>query len=71
MPVEFVEELENIKIYENYWTYAKELKYGKVNANSIRKWNYNFLILNGVPESVADFIQGKNLNYCWFYALFG
>ena len=24
-----------------------------------RKWNYNFLILNGVPESVADFIQGR------------
>jgi len=24
-----------------------------------RKWNYNFLILNGVLESVADFIQGR------------
>ncbi len=25
----------------------------------IRKWQYNFLISNGVPESVADFIQGR------------
>ncbi|WP_456328114.1 integrase [Archaeoglobus sp.] len=25
-------------------------------AKYLRKWNYNFLILNGVPESVADFI---------------
>ncbi len=28
-------------------------------AKYIRKWNYNFLILHGVPESVADFIQGR------------
>jgi len=28
-------------------------------AKYLRKWNYNFLILNGVPESVADFIQGR------------
>jgi intergrase/recombinase len=26
----------------------------------LRKWNYNFLIYNGVPESVADFIQGRS-----------
>ncbi len=25
----------------------------------IRKWQYNFLISNGVPESIADFIQGR------------
>jgi len=24
-----------------------------------KKWNFNFLIMNGVPESVADFIQGR------------
>lgn len=28
----------------------------------LRKWNYNFLIYNGVPESVADFIQGRSSN---------
>jgi len=26
----------------------------------LRKWNYNFLIYNNVPESVADFIQGRS-----------
>lgn len=25
----------------------------------LRKWNYNFLIYSGMPESVADFIQGR------------
>jgi len=25
----------------------------------LRKWQYNFLIANNVPESVADFIQGR------------
>jgi len=25
----------------------------------LRKWQYNFMILNNVPESVADFIQGR------------
>jgi intergrase/recombinase len=25
----------------------------------LRKWNYNFLLYNNVPESVADFIQGR------------
>ena len=26
----------------------------------LRKWNYNFLLYNNVPESVADFIQGRS-----------
>ncbi len=26
----------------------------------LRKWNYNFLIMQNVPESVADFIQGRS-----------
>ena len=25
----------------------------------LRKWHYNFLLYNNVPESVADFIQGR------------
>ncbi len=28
-------------------------------AKYLRKWNYNFLIMHNVPESVADFIQGR------------
>ena len=30
-----------------------------VKPKYLRKWNYNFLIERGVPESVADFIQGR------------
>lgn len=26
----------------------------------LRKWQYNFLIYQGVPESVVDFIQGRS-----------
>ena len=37
----------------------KKIKYGRVSASTIRKWNLNFLIENGIPESVADFIQGR------------
>ena len=29
-------------------------------AKYLRKWNYNFLIMHNVPESVADFIQGRS-----------
>ena len=30
-----------------------------LNCKYLRKWQYNFLIINGVPESVADYIQGR------------
>jgi intergrase/recombinase len=28
----------------------------------LRKWLYNFLIYNNVPEGVADFIEGRSAN---------
>ncbi len=33
-------------------------KYG-IAPKYLRKWFYNFLIMNNVPESVADFIEGR------------
>ncbi len=51
--------LELKKINKGYNFFKDNLAYERVSANTIRKWNYNFLILNGVPESVADFIQGR------------
>ena len=51
--------LELRKISRNYNYFEENLIYKRVSANTIRKWHYNFLILNGVPESVADFIQGR------------
>jgi intergrase/recombinase len=57
MPAELVEELKPFSF--NYWYYQKGIKHGRVDANSIRKWHLNKLIELGVPESIADFIQGR------------
>ena len=57
MPKNFALELRKIKITKH----AIENRFYRLGlpAKYLRKWNYNFLILNGVPESVADFIQGR------------
>jgi len=57
MPKDFALELRRINlsrkaIINRFCRFSLPAKY-------LRKWNYNFLILNGVPESVADFIQGR------------
>ncbi|WP_187286403.1 integrase [Archaeoglobus profundus] len=59
IPKEFAEELESLAVYENYHTYSKGLQYKRVSAVAIRKWHLNKLIELGVPESIADFIQGR------------
>ena len=51
--------LELKRLSKGYAFFKDNLAYKRVSANTIRKWHYNFLILNGVPESVADFIQGR------------
>ena len=56
-PSEFASELRKIEIPRNGLSYY--LSKRNFNAKYLRKWNYNFLILQGVPESVADFIQGR------------
>ncbi|WP_238516240.1 integrase [Thermococcus gammatolerans] len=56
-PREFFEELEPWEVKYNT---AKDLvSYGRVSANTIRKWHYTFLIRQGVPADIADFIQGR------------
>ncbi len=57
MPLSFAKELD--QIYINYGTAKKAVYYKRVSALSIRKWHLNFMIENGIPESVADFIQGR------------
>ena len=56
MPAEIVDELKPFSY--NYW-YYQQIRYNRVDANSIRKWHLNKLIELGVPESIADFIQGR------------
>uniref|UniRef100_UPI0037DCCE99 integrase n=1 Tax=Thermococcus sp. 26/2 TaxID=758583 RepID=UPI0037DCCE99 len=56
-PRDFFEELEPQEVKYNT---AKDLvSYGRVSANTLRKWHYTFLIRQGVPADVADFIQGR------------
>ncbi len=56
-PRDFFEELEPWEVKYNT---AKDLvSYGRVSANSIRKWHYTFMIRQGMPADVADFIQGR------------
>ena len=33
---------------------------GSISLKYLRKWNFNMLLYKGVPESVADFIQGRS-----------
>jgi len=59
LPVEIYNKLKHVDL-----TYHQLLKiYNKHNCSFslkyLRKWNYNFLLYNKVPESVADFIQGR------------
>ncbi len=56
-PVKFVEEIEQIT-YTKHGIGSAFQKAG-LPSKYLRKWNYNFLIMNNVPESVADFIQGR------------
>jgi len=57
MPKEFAIELRKLKLNED--AVKQYFSRRGLPAKYLRKWNYNFLILNGVPESVADFIQGR------------
>jgi intergrase/recombinase len=59
MPKEFAKELEGLAVYEHYDSYGKGIRFGRVSAVTIRKWHLNKLIELGVPESIADFIQGR------------
>jgi len=52
---DFVPELRRFSVKETTaWDWVR---YGRVSANSIRKWHYNFLIRRGVPADIADFIH--------------
>lgn len=59
-PKKFIDELKELNITVGYSTIQKHLAYKRVNAETIKKWHFNFMIIeNDVPESVADFIQGR------------
>ncbi len=47
------------RFYINKDTVSRELRQYGLAPKYLRKWVYNFLIMNNVPESVADFIEGR------------
>ncbi len=47
------------RFYINKDTVSRDLRQYGVAPKYLRKWFYNFLIMNNVPESVADFIEGR------------
>ena len=58
MPKELAISLEKIELNDDTIShYFSELGLA---PKYLRKWQYNFLIYQGVPEGVADFIQGRS-----------
>jgi intergrase/recombinase len=57
MPTTFAQQLRKVEMTEP-GAQVYLIKRG-IAPKYLRKWQYNFLILNSVPESVADFIQGR------------
>ncbi len=58
-PSRFVDELKSVEITFNYHTIQKRIRFGRVSANTIRKWHLNLMAECDVRESVAEFIQGR------------
>jgi len=56
-PSSLLKELKGFKNHNKYM--RKQLQYERVSASTLRKWNLNFMIEQGTPESVSDFIQGR------------
>ena len=57
MPKELVPDLH--KFYIHVDTITHQISKSGLNPKYLRKWFYNFLIYNNVPEGVADFIEGR------------
>jgi intergrase/recombinase len=57
MPCKLAEKLHRFYIHKD--TVSYEIRRYGIAPKYLRKWFYNFLILNNVPESVADFIEGR------------
>ncbi len=57
MPKELIPGLH--KFYIHVDTITHQISKSGLNPKYLRKWFYNFLIYNNVPEGVADFIEGR------------
>ncbi|MCL5667524.1 MAG: hypothetical protein M1593_00710 [Candidatus Thermoplasmatota archaeon] len=57
MPSQLTDKLH--RFYTHKDTVSYEIGQYGIAPKYLRKWLYNFLILNNVPESVSDFIEGR------------
>jgi intergrase/recombinase len=60
MPKHLAEQLHKFYIHGD--TISHNFSKAGLAPKYLRKWLYNFLIYNNVPESVADFIEGRSAN---------
>jgi len=58
-PTAYIPEINSFKSPDKCKTVSKKLQVGRVSSKTIRKWHLNFMIKEGVTESLADFIQGR------------
>lgn len=60
LPLFVYERIKHVR--ESYYKLClKRVKFkSKFSFKYLRKWQYNFLLYNNVPESVCDFIQGRS-----------
>ncbi len=58
MPKDIAISLERLSVNDD--TISHYLSELGLSPKYLRKWQYNFLIYQGVPEGVADFIQGRS-----------
>ena len=58
MPSKLAEKLHRFYVHKD--TVSYEIRRYGIAPKYLRKWFYNFLIMNNVPESVADFIEGRS-----------
>jgi intergrase/recombinase len=59
LPLCVYEKLERVTLSYAYARKRYRELGGKLSLKYLRKWNYNMLLYAGIPESVADFIQGR------------
>jgi len=57
LPITTAEKLERMRV--SFYALTKYFRRKGLPPKYLRKWNYNFMIMHNVPESVADFIQGR------------
>jgi intergrase/recombinase len=56
LPKKFANEVKRMDLKE---ANAEQYVRRRMPPKHLRKWQYNFLIYNGIPENVCDFIQGR------------